>query len=200
VARNRADPECREQLASLRMDAGDPREAARQLETLRAAGAVSKGVLDALGYAYLRMGEYGRALALFESSLARFGPDATLHANLGYCHRALGNLAAAVEHYSRARDLAPRDPDRAHDLAFALYLARDYARAVEPFQAALKLRPGWGLAHYNLALACWNLRQYGPALAHARAAVELGVRDAEPVVRALSSQLALGVPPRPSRR
>jgi tetratricopeptide (TPR) repeat protein len=191
LARNPAEQECREQLASLLTEAGDYKESAEQYQALLRNGRANKSILDGLAFSLLKVGDHAQAIGLFESSLQRFGPDALINSNLGYLYRCAGNLKPAILNYRRARDLSPKDPERSHDLAFILYLARDYESAVPPFLTALRLKPDWGLAHYNLALTYWNLRQYGPALAHARAAQERGVREAGTAVRALTEQLGL---------
>jgi Flp pilus assembly protein TadD len=191
LVRNPGDRECREQLASLRMDASDYQESAREFQTLLRNGTATKTVLDGLGFSLLRNGEHVQSIELFKRSLARHGPDAWIHSNLGYLYRIRGPLEAAVLHYRRACEIDPGDAEKNHDLGFALYLARDYTSALPPLQTAVRLKPDWGQAHYNLAMTLWNLRQYGPALTHARSAEQLGVAGAPTVVRALASYFSL---------
>jgi len=191
---NPQDPDCLELLAYLKMDVADYRAAAELFETLLRDGKATKELLDSQGFARMKLGETREAIGLYESSLKRYGPDAWVYFNLGYLYQAQGDIPSAIAKYRRARELSPRDPEINHNLAFALYLAKDYAAALEPFRTALRLKPGWGLAHFNLALTYWHLRQYAPALAHARIAEQKGLPGAERVVRALSSNLSLGMP------
>jgi len=169
-------------------------ESAEQYQVLVRNGKAGKSVLDGLAFSLLNIGDHAQAIRLFESSLRRFGHDALICSNLGYLYRCTGDLGAAIMNYRRAVDLSPKDPERHHDLAFALYLARDYESAVQPFLSALRLKPEWGLAHYNLAMTYWNLHRNALALAHARAAQERGVPEAATVVRALTEQLRLSLP------
>jgi tetratricopeptide (TPR) repeat protein len=191
LVRNPGNRECREQLASLRMDASDYQESAREFQTLLRNGTATKTVLDGLGFSLLRNGEHLQSIELFKRSLARYGTDAWIHSNLGYLYRIRGQLEAAVLHYRRACEIAPGDAEKNHDLGFALYLARDYTSALQPLQTAVRLKPDWGQAHHNLAMTLWNLRQYGPALTHARSAELLGVAGAGAIVRALSANLSV---------
>ena len=194
LARIPADIECREQLASLRMEAADYQESAQLFQTLLRNGYATKSILDGLAFSMMRNGDYEQAVGLFLSSLKRFGPDAWVYGNLGYLSRIQGNLSDSVAYYRKARDLVPNDAQKCHDLGYALYLVRDFASAVEAIQAALRLKPTWGLAHHNLALTYWHLGQLGLALAHARSAQERGAPEADPVVKALSLHLSPNLP------
>jgi tetratricopeptide (TPR) repeat protein len=189
---NSADPYCREQLAFLRMEASDYREAGTQLQALLRSGTASKSILDGLAFSLMKSGDHLQAVGLFESSLERYGRDGWVYANLGYLYRCRSDLASSIAAYRSARDMAPESPERNHDLGYVLYLARRYEAAAGPFQAALRLRPDWGEAHYHLALNYWQLREHALALAHARLALEKGVENAAPVVRALTPRVQPG--------
>jgi tetratricopeptide (TPR) repeat protein len=133
-------------------------------------------------------------------SLKRYGPDARVYANLGFLHRCVGNITAAVADYRRARDRAPADAERNGDLGFVLYLARDFSGAVAPLQTALRLKPDWGMGHFHLAMVYWNLGQYRLALSCARIAQEHGIQEAKPVVQSLAKSAGPGIPHRISVR
>jgi superkiller protein 3 len=188
------DDDCREQLAWLRMAARDYKESAAHYELLLSDGSASKSVLDGLAFSLMQTGKFDRAIELSERSLRQYGPDARVYANLGYLHRCIGDLAAAVSDYRHARDLDSGDAERNGDLGFVLYLARDYSGAVAPLQTALKLKPAWGMGHFNLALVYWNLREYELALSQARVARDLGVQGADSVVQTLERSVRSGVP------
>ncbi|NWG13247.1 MAG: tetratricopeptide repeat protein [Acidobacteria bacterium] len=185
---------CRELLASIRMGAGDFTESIQHFQALLRGGIASKAILDGLGYSLMKVGRYPEAAVLLRSSLERYGPDAWVYSNLGYVQRCRNELVSAIECYREAWKLSPQDAERSHDLAYALYLNREYEAAIGPFQEAVRLRPDWGLAHYNLSLAYWHLHLYAQALIHARRAQEAGMIEATTVVAALSSNLYLGRP------
>jgi tetratricopeptide (TPR) repeat protein len=194
------DNECREQLAWLRMEAQDYGDAAAQFQVMLRDGTDSKSILDGLAFALMKMGAYARAIDLSVGSLKRYGPDARVYANLGFLHRCVGNITAAVADYRRARDLAPADAERNGDLGFVLYLARDFSGAVAPLQTALRLKPDWGMGHFHLAMVYWNLGQYRLALSCARIAQEHGIQEAKPVVQSLAKSAGPGIPHRISVR
>jgi tetratricopeptide (TPR) repeat protein len=194
LGRMPTDVECREQLASLLLEAQDYRASAEQFAALIRGGTESKNILDSLAFSLVNTGDHGQAIDWFERSLNRYGVDGWILSNLGYLHRCRGDLPAAVASYRRARDLAPNDAVKQHDLGIALYLSRKYEAAVEPLQAALRLKPNWGQAHLNLAMTYWSLQQYGLALWHAQAAQDQGVEEARHVAQALSSNLSLAMP------
>jgi tetratricopeptide (TPR) repeat protein len=172
------------------------RQAAEQFEILLRNGKSGKSILDGLGFSYIKLGEYGRAIPILESSLRRYGEDPWIHSNLGYAHRCLSGLENSVEHYRRALKSSPEDPMLLHDLAFALYLDTRYEEASTLFQEALRRKPDWGRAHFNLAMTYWRLNQYPLALKHARAAQEMGVPEAQSVVETLSTHLTPIAPKR----
>jgi tetratricopeptide (TPR) repeat protein len=181
-----ADPVCREELAWLRMEAGDYRAAAEKYEKLVHEGFLSRSILTGLAFSLMRGGAYPQAIAYYEMLLKEYGPDAEVYTSLGYLHRCIGNISAAVTDYRRAHDLAPTDPRKSGDLGIALYLAKDFAAAAGPLQAALRVTPDWGMGHYHLAMVYWHLGQFRLALEHARKAQELDVREAAPIAQKLA--------------
>jgi tetratricopeptide (TPR) repeat protein len=182
------DAECLEQLAWLRAAALDYKEAAALFQSMIDKGSESKSTLDGLSFSLMKTGSFQPAIEFSTRSLKKYGPDTRVYANLGYLHRCVGDIDAAVADYRRALALAPKDPDRNYDLGIAFYLARNYAGAVEPLETAIRIRPDWGMAHYHLALVHWNLGQIRLALAHARIARDRGVSDAKAVVRTLEGK------------
>jgi tetratricopeptide (TPR) repeat protein len=191
---NPEDPECREQLAALRMAARDYQESAAHFRFILDKGTASRSVLNGLAFSLMHIGDLGGAILMSERSLRDFVPDAQVHAGLGYLYRCRGDLQSALKNYRAARDLAPTDPERNLDLGFTLYLARDFKGALAPLLAALRLRPDWGTAQYYLAMTYWNLGQHVLALSYARMAQKQGVPEAKPAVQALSKSSSFGTP------
>jgi tetratricopeptide (TPR) repeat protein len=185
---------CREQLATLRMDASDYHESAQQFQSLLRSGIASKAILDGLAFSLTKLGDYPQSITIFRSSLERFGTDPWVYSSLGFAYRMQGDLNSAISCYRKAREMTPRDPDASYNLGYALHLAGDFAAAVEPLLASLRIKPDRGLAHYHLALTYWHLQQYGPALIQARMALENGVPQAAQAVAILSESLAPGAP------
>ncbi len=183
------DLDCRQQLAWLRLDSLDYKEASAQYKFLLDHGRETKDVLDGLSFSQMRRGVYSQAIDLANISIRKFGPDARVYSNLGFLHRCVGDLAAAAADYKNAVNLTPESADANEDLGFTFYLKRDFAAAVGPLETAVRLKPGWGMAHFNLAMVYWNLNQYHLALSQARLAQQLGVRDAGRVVRTLEAYL-----------
>lgn len=189
------DSECREQYASLRLDAGDYVQAAAHFQLLLRNGIASKQILDNLAFSLMRTGDNAQAVELFESSLKRYGEDGWIYTNLGYLYRSRGDLAAAGLNYRRALQLSPLDPEFNYNLGLVLYLSKDYSSALDRFLTAVRLRPGWGQAHFYLAMIYWNLGRYAMALSQAQLAQDAGMKEAAPIVRTLAESLSL-TPPR----
>ncbi len=188
------DAQCREQLASLRLDAGGYAGAASQFQNLLPNGIASKEIIDNLAFSLMNTGDHAEATELFESSLKRYGQDGWIYFNLGYMHRCRGDLRAAALDLQRAARLIPSDPEINYNLGVVLHLSKRYGPAVDSFQTAIPRKPGWGPAYFNLALAYWSLGQYAMALSQARLAQENGVQEAGSVVRMLSESLSLAAP------
>ena len=184
------DLECRQQLASLRMEASDYLESKRLFQNLLRSGVASKEILDGLAFSRLYLKEYAGAAELLESSLDRFGADSWVHTNLGYAYRSLGHWSEALDHYRRASDLGGDPAQQSYDLAYTLFLSGDYRAALEPFRRAVKARPAWGLAHHNLAMNYWNLGQHSMAMIHARLSVRSGFEQAGSIIRNLEPYLS----------
>jgi tetratricopeptide (TPR) repeat protein len=189
-----ANAYCREALASTLLNAGRYREAAENYRLLMKDLSPSKSALEGLAYALVRTSARKEAIALYQSSLGRFGEDASVRSALGYLYRMEGDLPAASLNYSKAHALSPADADVAHDFGMVLYLSRDFRGAAGRIESALRLRPDWGMAHFNVSMAYWHLGRPALALAHARRAESLGVGEARWVVRTLTAELSLGVP------
>src|SRR3990172_12035180 len=67
------------------------------------------------GLAYFRQGQYAQARAAFDEAL-RVAPDsADAYTNRGITRVRLGDLDGAIEDYTRAAPLAPKDPHIPHN-------------------------------------------------------------------------------------
>jgi tetratricopeptide (TPR) repeat protein len=76
----------------------------------------------------------------------------------------------AIEHLTRARKLAPGNPDILINLGNALYASGRFTDASGNFQAALQVRPGHPLAHFGLGNCCLAQGQWNNAVVNYRKA------------------------------
>jgi tetratricopeptide (TPR) repeat protein len=129
--------------------------------------------------------DYATAIEAFLEALADGPESAALHYNLGNAYFKAGRLGAAIWHYRKARQLAPRDDDIAANLEYARFLALDAIEGEEartdlkvetwldritPGEAARVAAGLWILA--GLAAVAWQLTD-GPGRRWRRAAAGL---------------------------
>jgi adenylate cyclase len=88
---------------------------------------------------------------------------------LGLCEVKRGELPAAIEHLTRSLRISPRDPLKPNSaLAFAYFMAKDYAAALEQAQVAASEAPGSSLPIALTAVSYVGLNE----LVKAKAAVD----------------------------
>jgi protein O-GlcNAc transferase len=103
-------------------------------------------LLQMLGIAHARLGEFAPAAVLFARMTTVEPGNAVAHLNLGNALRDLGRKEAAVRSYESAVAIAPDMAQAHHYLGNALRdLGRD-AEALASFERALALRPGFAAA------------------------------------------------------
>jgi TolB-like protein len=87
---------------------------------------------------------------------------------LGLCEVKRGELLAAIEHFTRSMRISPRDPLKPNSgLAFAYFLAKDYAAALEQAQVAASEAPSSSLPMALAAASHVGLNQLDKARAAA---------------------------------
>jgi TolB-like protein/DNA-binding winged helix-turn-helix (wHTH) protein len=106
----------------------------------------------ALGtYHYYGFRDYARALEEIALAERRMSGNADILATKSYILRRLGRLDDYVSALTRARQLAPRDPDYLGGLAWGLMLQQRYDESEELCGRLLELHPGSVSARFGLA-------------------------------------------------
>ena len=138
-----------------------------------------------IGAMHIQRGRYREAIGALESGLA-IEDRASTRTNLGTCHFYLGEFEAAIPHYERATELAPKigvfwgNLGDAHLAMGDLDASRAaYLRAVELAEAEVQASPDRADAHATLARWLAKAREFDRAKHEARVAVQLAESDAE---------------------
>jgi tetratricopeptide (TPR) repeat protein len=110
--------------------------------------------LDALNYlgrAYLKSGQYAKAILSYRKSLSRV-PDAgsDVWYNLGLAYSATNEMDKAIAAYQRAIKSAPDSAEVWNSLGEAFAQTKQTAKAIDAFQQALRLAPDLAAASFNL--------------------------------------------------
>ncbi len=125
--------------------------------------------------------ERARAKAAAERSLALAPELGTARLALGeYYHNVLADWRAALEQYTRAREVFPQDPDILVSLARSLESAGRWEEAVTALKQAQTVDPRSVSPARSLAIALLWMRRYPEALEAARHAVALSPQHPAP--------------------
>ena len=126
---------------------------------------------NALGVAYLNMGELEKARDALGSSLALDERNYLVHRNRGDVEFAVFARSKdpeayqkSLECYQKAIELNPRDPSSLNALGFTYLQGGRPKEAIPHLRKALELFPDYGTAVYNLGLAYFNTGDYERAL------------------------------------
>jgi predicted CXXCH cytochrome family protein len=156
--------------------AGRPTDAAKALEasTLRDAG-----TLNALGAAYLSLGQIDRALATLR--LAPGGDSAIpeIYVNLGIALSRGGDVTAAAAAFHEALRISPSSTAAHSNLATVFDRQGNWAKAEYHFQKAIWSDPDHAVPHYNYGRALAGRKMFTHAESELEAAVGLDPRFAE---------------------
>jgi hypothetical protein len=114
--------------------------------------AIALLALAALGTTARRQVEtWGEPRRLFEQAIARGGPSAFAHFNLGLVHEDEGDLGRARRQYENALRLDPRHAGAHNNVGLLLERQGRHDDALAHYRAALEADPGHREAHWNLA-------------------------------------------------
>ena len=101
--------------------------------------------------------------ALFSDSIQK-GSHPAAHMNLGVALADQGNPAAAIEHYTRAIELATTFPEAYYNRAIAFQATSDTARALADYTQAITLNPAEARSYNNRGNLFAADGQFDPAL------------------------------------
>jgi tetratricopeptide (TPR) repeat protein len=113
-------------------------------------------------------------IAAYEEGLKKKPGDFEAHFNLGLLYAAKDKLGESLEHFRKASELKPEDPEPVRFAAHALARMEKYEEAVQAYDEALKLSPADGNLLFNLAYVEEKLDKTDQALEHYAQAAEGG--------------------------
>lgn len=107
----------------------------------------------ALGFAYLKLGEYEEAVQFFTRSQASAqdpGLEVKALVGRGYALHVLGRYSSAIRAYGVALQVAPNSSKALYNRGCSYGEAGEYAKAVADFERVLELNPAYPGAENNL--------------------------------------------------
>lgn len=141
-----------------------------------------------MGSQYLRQGDWPSARVKLEKAVEQDSGNIVAHRLLGFVYENLDDLAGAEQHYRRAVELAPRDPEALDGLAS--FLCRDRGKtdeALKLFGTALSIPISKTFSNkallYTNAGVCMKRRDLGRAEDYLRAALAVDAKNAEALLQ-----------------
>lgn len=117
---------------------------------------------NALGSAYLSLGQNDQAQAEFSQAVALDDHLPNSHLNLGVAELALKNYGGAEESLKKASEVAPLDLSLQRALAYGQYVNKDYAGVISTAQRVHRRKhEGSAIVHY-FAAAAWEAQNNVP--------------------------------------
>lgn len=129
---------------------GSAEEAAHHAERAIALGGGDVMIMDRVGETWEGLGEYARALAIYQSALAAQPGSEHLHMRLAIQYARLDDRDSFLRHAQQAGAAAAR-PDMRNRLGIVLAARGAHGEAEVIFRELLKQQPGNQLARLNLA-------------------------------------------------
>lgn len=90
---------------------------------------------------------------------------ATYHYQMGQSFYAESNFTGALQEFSEAEKLTPKDPTLLNDLGLAYFRKGRYDLAEAKYLKAIKLRPGYSEARNNLGVNYLEMKRWDDAIA-----------------------------------
>lgn len=119
-----------------------------------------------VGDAYIRQGDYTRALGYYQEAAKHYADDPELQYRMGQAYQEKRNYNLAISHFLRALELKPDMMRVKNSLGVAYIKNQDYEKAIFVFKEMIKdqayeiyVRPQ--SPKYNLGWAYYQIRQYG---------------------------------------
>jgi tetratricopeptide (TPR) repeat protein len=133
-------------------------------------------VLTALGIcAYRQVSYWKNSFTLFTHALEATQNNYVAHTGLGLGNdlREHGNLALAIEHYTKAIEIKPDYADVYGNLGIAYGRLGRYQEAIEASKQAIKLKPDYAEAYCNLGNVYGNLGRYEESIESFKQAIKI---------------------------
>jgi len=105
-----------------------------------------------IGLIYYKQGQYDKALAALDASIASTDAKADAFYLRGETYTALSKYEAAIADYQSAVSRFPQYDSAYQSLGYAYYKTAQYAKAVEALDQALGISPTSAVAHLYLVL------------------------------------------------
>jgi tetratricopeptide (TPR) repeat protein len=122
--------------------------------------------LIGLGNAYYDLGEWKRAITMYEHALAIDSRNADVRTDMGTAYRSLGNSDRALAEYRAALEFEPSHLDARYNLGIVYdHDKKDYRAAVRVWEELLRLAPNYRHApeiHASLESIRKLLKKGGP--------------------------------------
>ena len=122
---------------------------------------------------------WSNGVSLFEHAIRSTDNNYLAHNNLGTALLQRGQLDEAVEQFSEALQIRPRDATVFYNLGLALKRKGEIQRAAQAFSKALNLNPRLAGAHNNLGTIHMQSNQLEVAIQHFRQALTIDASLAE---------------------
>jgi Flp pilus assembly protein TadD len=142
-------------------------------------------ILNTLGFAQYRLGQYDQARATLAKSKKLTAENASIHTQLGWVLYEMGQFQDAVEEYRRALTLHPKYAVAHNDLGLCLYHMGRHEEAVTGYRKAIELDSQFAAPHENLGDALADEARFEGAMAEYQKALERGGKVAAERLRRL---------------
>lgn len=123
-------------------------------------------------------------------------PDAAYFQNRGNSSFVMGEFDAAINDYSRAIELNPKEPTAFFSRAMAFLNKKNYRPAIADFDKVIELEPTESMAFFNRGVAYEKIAEFEKAAADMRKALELDAENepAKVALQALEPKLPKATP------
>ncbi|MFZ5776397.1 MAG: tetratricopeptide repeat protein [Thermodesulfobacteriota bacterium] len=176
-------------LALVYRKAGRKADARRELNRCLELDPQCVEALINLSAMYFEDGDLDKALAANQTVVNINAAQAQAHNNIGLIMQQRGEVALAIDAYTKATQNDPKMHMAWVNLATAQIMAGNYELAAKAAREAIKLEPDFAMAHNNLAVALYYAKDYKEAKKALDKAVELGYQADPRFVQALSQEL-----------
>lgn len=135
--------------------------------------------LCTIGASLAREGRHRDAFLFYEKARVLDPGSARIQLELGNARQALGQLEAAIPHYTAALAIAPDLADAHNELGNVFQRLGHYPSAYSCYRQVIRLRPRSAIAHSNMGTALRALNRHGEAIAHYEKALALDPKNGE---------------------